>query len=299
VKNHPSSSSSDSGLFRRAADRQGVAFTLLELLVVIAVLVILAGLLLPNLVRAKESAKSINCLSNLRQLQLGWLMYADDYRGLLAPNNWIAIEGASIQDFAKNSWCLGDARTDTTTSNIQQGLLFPYNNSTAIYHCPSDISTIVDAAGKPLGQLRTRSYNMSQSVNAYGWMTNPLAGIPAPVDAMQPCFQSLSSITNPTPSRLFVFIDENEGTLEDDQFGYPCPGIGFGECWWDMPSNRHNQGANLSFADGHTEHWRWQAPMTPPAPAGYAQSVSAPQVPDWLRIGSAMRIITIDGTTAL
>jgi len=273
----------------------------MELLVVITVIVILAGLLLPALSRAKESAKNINCQSNLKQLQLCWHLYMDDYRGVLAPNNWIAVEtGGNFQDLVQTSWCPGDARMDTNTANIQQGLLFPYNTSTAIYHCPSDVSTIEDGNGNPLSQLRNRSYNMSQSVNGYGWMTNQYADPPAPVDASQPCFQKYSAITNPSPSRLFVFVDENEVTLEDAQFGYPCPGTGWPmPVWWDMPSNRHNQGANLSFADGHIEHWHWQAPMVAPGFPGEVQPVPPPQLPDYARVGNAMRIITVDCINAL
>jgi prepilin-type N-terminal cleavage/methylation domain-containing protein/prepilin-type processing-associated H-X9-DG protein len=294
-----------SGPLCHSGERRGEGFTLIELLVVIAVIAILAGLLLPALSRAKDSARNINCISNLRQLQLCWHMYADDNADYLVPNNWIdstsiGMNGLVISNFGQTSWCPGSARTDTNTSNIQLGMLFPYNTSTAIYHCPADLSTIEDANGNPLPQLRTRSYNMSQSVNAYGWMTNqdflspnpPYP--PVPVDAYQPCFQKYSLITNPTPSQLFVFIDENEVTLEDAQFGYPCPG-GYDEgWWWDMPSNRHTQGGNLSFADGHVEHWRWKSPMTAAYPPGWAQPVTAGQMPDYVRIGSAMRIIVVD-----
>ena len=294
--------SSGSGLLRRPAERQGEGFTLVELLVVITVIVILASLLLPVLSGAKESARSINCLSNLKQLELCWHLYADDAGGVFVPNDWIDDEGMSASGAVLNqfdmqtSWCPGNARTDTTTSNIQQGLLFQYNTSTAIYHCPSDFSTIQDTNGNPLSQLRNRSYNMSQSVNGYGWMTNAYMDPPGPVDATQPCFERYSDITNPTPPRLFVFIDENEVTLEDAQFGYPSPGGGWGWEWWDMPSNRHNQGGNLSFADGHVEHWKWQSPMIALYPPGYAQPVLPAQMPDYTRVGSAMRIIQVDGT---
>jgi prepilin-type N-terminal cleavage/methylation domain-containing protein len=63
------------------------AFTLIELLVVIAITGILASLLLPALSRARESARTVVCLSNLRQLNLAWWMYAEDNHDWLTPNN--------------------------------------------------------------------------------------------------------------------------------------------------------------------------------------------------------------------
>ena len=280
-----------------AVKRRRAAFALIELLVVIAVILILAGLLLPTLSRAKDQARSVNCESNLKQLQLCWHMYADDYAGVFVPNDWIDVEGMSTngpmsQYDKQTSWCPGNARTDLDTSNIQQGLLFPYNTVPGIYHCPSDVSTIEDGNGNPLSQLRTRSYNMSQSVNGYPLLIDPTSGYP--IDAEQPCYAKYSAITNPAPSGLFVFIDENEVTLEDAQFGYPSVG-GWAAEWWDMPSNRHNQGANLSFVDGHVEHWKWQAPMMATYPPGYAQPVSSAQMPDYTRIGNAMRQKMFDG----
>jgi prepilin-type processing-associated H-X9-DG protein len=107
----------------------------------------------------------------------------------------------------------------------------------------------------------------------------------------------VTQVTNPPPSQLFVLIDENEQTLFDDQFGYPMPNYMAGT-WWDMPANRHDQGANLSFADGHVEHWHWVVPMI--YSSGLAgnsanpQSVPPAQMPDYTRVGSAMRIIPVD-----
>ena len=276
------------GLVRRHVPRRrrGRAFTLIELLVVIAIIAILAALLLPALAKAKEEGRRTNCMGNLRQLTLCWEMYTDDNAGVFAPNNWIDYEGAGGGFNQSVSWCNGNALVDTTTSNIQTGLLFPYNTSTAIYHCPSDVSTIVDANGNPLPQLRARSYNMSQSVNGLGLYVDPSYNDDG----------EAVDVTNPPPSQLFVFIDENEGTLEDDQFGYPMINNGYG-VWWDMPSNRHHQGGDLSFADGHVEYWRWKAPMLAASPSGtVGQAVTTGQWPDYIKIGSAMRQKPVDGT---
>lgn len=278
-----------------AVPRHANAFTLIEMLVVVAIIGILAALLLPSLARAKDSGRKIYCIGNLHQLQICWHMYSDDNHGGLAPNDDIETVGGpgpgGGASFNNYSWCEGNPRYDLTPSNIEAGLLFPYNSSTLIYHCPSDNSTVLDANNNPLPQLRTRSYNMSQSVNGLGMMTDPNNG-GFPVDVFQPCFETMSSITNPAPSKLFVFLDENAGTIQDAQFGYPMPSYQSG-VWWDMPSDRHEQGANFSFADGHVEYWRWASPMTVSDPI--AQPVAPAQLNDYNRIGSVMRIVVFNG----
>ncbi|MGO8696974.1 MAG: type II secretion system protein [Limisphaerales bacterium] len=282
----------------RAHGRSAGAFTLIELLVVIAVIAILGALLLPALSGAKEQGRKINCLNNLKQLQICWELYADDYGGTLPPNDDVSAAGGTngVQTFNQTSWCQGWPQTDTNTAALQTGLLFPYNRQAAIYHCPSDVSQVQDANGNLLPLLRTRSYNMSQSVNGLGLMIDPEMQPPGTaVDVYQPCFMKLSAITNPPPTRLFVFIDENESTIMDAQFGYSMPNYTPGE-WWDMPSNRHLQGANLSFADGHAEYWRWKVPMLDTLPPGViGQMVPPQQMPDYNRVGSAMRIKLVDG----
>ena len=75
-----------------------------------------------------------------------------------------------------------------------------------------------------------------------------------------PSFAKLTEINRPDPAELFVFLDVHEDEIIDSLFGIPWPGGGMPDEWWDLPANRHNQGCNFSFADGHVEHWKWTVP---------------------------------------
>ena len=156
----------DSSAEGRSRSGRSVAFTLIELLVVIAIIAILAALLLPALAKAREKAWMVGCLSNLKQLETCWHLYAVDNNDLLPPNDSVMYTSGGVAA-ANVSWCPDHARTDTTTTDLEKGVLFTYNRSVAIYHCPADKSTVETASGQPLTQLRNRSYNMSQSVNGY------------------------------------------------------------------------------------------------------------------------------------
>ena len=265
------------------------AFTLIELLVVIAIIAILAAMLLPSLSSAKQRALNISCQNNLKQLQLCWQMYPGDYADYVVPNAYVynfssPTNGNYIKQY---SWCTGSARTDTNTDNIKTGLLFPYNTQVNIYRCPADTSTIEDGSGVKLLQLRNRSYNMSQTVNAYGWVYNPYSGMT--IGETQPCFEQLHQITNPPPPNSSSSWTNMKNTLCDAQFGFPQPPGD--SVWWDMPANRHNQGANLSFADGHVEHWKWKVPKTVQT-LGQLVKTSPDEYPDYRRVQDAMRVVS-------
>lgn len=261
------------------------AFTLVELLVVIAVIAILAAMLLPALSRAKMRAQSLECMGNVRQLELCLHLYVADYNDYFPPNNSVAVispgTNMTVQDIAGLSWLPDDdADIEINPSNIINGVLYPYNKSLAIYHCPSDQSTLQTPGGQPLPQLRWRSYNMSQSING-----NP-NGDPEYAPYI-PTWTKYTDVRQPTPASLFVFIDENADTIEDADFGNPpVGGIWEDDQWWDMPSDRHSQGASLSFADGHVEHWKWQAPKTF---YYWIQQVAPDEWGDFTRIQNAMR----------
>jgi prepilin-type N-terminal cleavage/methylation domain-containing protein/prepilin-type processing-associated H-X9-DG protein len=260
------------------------AFTLIELLVVIAIIAILAAMLLPALSKGKVTAQSIACINNLKQLQICFQLYTGDNEDLMPPNNFV-YDITTDQPIPGNdgpSWCTNVAPYDANPSGIQKGLLFQYNTSVAIYRCPADQSTIETHSGTKLPQPRLRSYNLSQSVNGLSYVGQ--------ISQYTPHYSKFTEIKNPPPIGLLVFIDVNEDEIMDTEFGIPVQTDWWSQgYWWDVPGNRHNQGCNLSFADGHAEHWRWKVPKIVTVPRGSEQPVAADEKDDYNRMEAGFR----------
>jgi prepilin-type N-terminal cleavage/methylation domain-containing protein/prepilin-type processing-associated H-X9-DG protein len=244
----------------RAAVGGDGGFTLIELLVVIAIIAILAALLLPVLAKAKADGQSAVCTSNHKQLAVAWLMYAGDYKDYLVNNYSDGNADCGSQAWVTSGSILGvgtwtgNPRNDTNDFAITKGLLWVYNGNAGIYHCPTDQSM----TDQPNQVIRNRSYSMSIGMN---WLDESSA-----VDATNGTFVKMNAMVLPTPTKASVFIDEAAYSIDNNVLGiYPpqldptgaflVPGTSTG--FWNLPTSRHNNGCNLSFADGHAEHWKW------------------------------------------
>jgi len=233
------------------------AFTLLEAVVVVAVIAALTALLLPALSAARTYVRSTSCQSNLKQLQLAWLGYADENNDWVVPNK--ARSTNLIQRSVAPSWVLGNARWDTSLTNLQAGLLFPHARSVGIYRCPSDLS-FAKARGTPPARIRSYSLSATLGLDFSG------KGLQGPGTDSR--FKAKLS-TLRSPAQTFAFLDEHEDSIDDGVFLAYDP-IHWAETnaaaelktWAELPSARHNRGCNLSFADGRVEHWRWKWPKT-------------------------------------
>jgi len=218
-------------------------FTLVELLVVIAVIAILMAILMPALNRAREQGKRAVCLSNLRQLTLAWIIYADENEDCIV-NGMGGIDRTSGGIITEKAWvgkCWHDQYGQGYQLSIQQqvqalmeGALWPYCLNIKLYRCPTGFR----------GEML--SYAAMDGVN----------GIPrtGTQDEAGVWVNNIGQILH--AQMRVVFIDEGWVTPDSYAVHYVTAQ------WWDDPMVRHGNGVSLSFADGHSEYWKWKGADT-------------------------------------
>jgi prepilin-type N-terminal cleavage/methylation domain-containing protein/prepilin-type processing-associated H-X9-DG protein len=216
-------------------------FTLIELLVVIAVIALLMGILLPSLRMAQEQGRRVVCLSNLKQLLLAWIMYAD------ANEDKIIYGAGGVFDTSGETPWVGDCvapgyvsgsllPTATQIAEIKKGALWSYVKNIDVYKCPTGYR----------GAMIT--YSIVDSMN--GWETGRTP------KAIARMIKIRTQIKR--PEERIVFVDEGFMTPDSYAVYFDTPK----DTWWDAPMMRHSGGTNYGFADGHSEHRKWRGSDT-------------------------------------
>jgi prepilin-type N-terminal cleavage/methylation domain-containing protein/prepilin-type processing-associated H-X9-DG protein len=258
--------------------RTRVAFTLVELLVVIAIIAILAALLLPALAASRNSARAAFCANNLRQLSTATILYTDDSNDRFPYNLGVKDIHALVSQSNFWNWTTPIMSWEDDSDNTNRVLLTtggigPYTaRSAEIYRCPSD--QVVSPQQAALGwQRRVRSISMNAMIGNAGEFSRNGANVNNP-----DYVQFFKTVQVPRPSDIFVFIEEHPDSIND---GYFVNKI-YRQRWHDLPASYHSGGANLSFADGHMEIHKWLDPSTKPAARPLAADLPFPVPPTQL-----------------
>ena len=211
-------------------------FTLIELLVVIAIIAILAAILFPVFARAREKARQTSCLSNLKQIGLGCMMYTQDYDETYPPG-LVGSPGAGQGPVTQSPYF-----TDNKTT---ADITYPYVKNVQIYRCPSSPSTS--------GYSGNYGFNRRICPDTRSETVRKMAEVHSPAEKIMcldagPYMGAEYYLTSPTGSFWYY-----PGTAmgRDPASLSPYPLTDFGAS--DFVNGRHNGGLNIAFADGHAK----------------------------------------------
>ena len=238
------------------------AFTLVEVLALLAIITLLTTMLLPALAKGRVKDKSIVCQRNTKELAIAWQLYASNFNdqfcnNFVIPDTLDTIQSRRLQNWANNvmTWAISgvDGNSVTNLDLAKSGALSKYaSDPLYIYKCPADnfLSSAQTRAGwttrlrsKSMNILFGRNDSLSSSATGRSW-----------VDAgAYRQFLKLSDL--PNPDQTWVTIDEHADSINDGVFiNSSNPNAA---TWGDIPASYHNGAVSIAFADGHIELHRW------------------------------------------
>jgi len=210
----------------KACALERFGFTLIELLVVIAIIAILASLLLPTLAKATMKATGARCQSNEKQLQLAFIMYADDHNGTMEGEAFSYNDGTrmiKVDTYAGGYWpgpspdissgMTKDKAVQAVQKGFSMGPLWKYCSAFEAFHCPGDLRFKLR---KPGSHWAYDSYSKADGMGGF-----TAGGV---LSIWNPNTRAFSKIdTVPEPARAMVFVEEPDS--RNYNLGRGLPGI--------------------------------------------------------------------------
>jgi prepilin-type N-terminal cleavage/methylation domain-containing protein len=240
------------------------AFTLIELLVVIAIIALLMAILIPALRLAKQQAATSVCLSNTKNLALGWYMYMGDNDGRImsCEDNAVEQNGTFVgwvgvpRDLNGNLLSISQTVPAVTDEDeirgIEVGVLHPYVKNSDAYHCPAD-------------NMRKSIYDATGVFVSYG-IPRCLYGILSSSNALYNLqIKRFDEITLPATRYVLVESAETRNWNSSHHFVLGAPeytGIINEWGWWGPMAVNHGDSSVLGFCDGHSEVRKWRDRFT-------------------------------------